>query len=109
MPLGFLKGPLIPGCTGMLHEGREMRCHKTIGKSPSTVKRLPGYSGLKDLPSPAGDDPLKIRTIPRSHGEPLLDVFAELLSARYMMIRVKIMSGKGATWNTWAGTEGHHP
>jgi hypothetical protein len=53
--------------------------------------------GLKDLPSPVGADPLKIRTKPRSHGELLLDVLADFLCARDMMIRVKIMSGKGAT------------
>ena len=82
---------------------------QTIGNSPPSVKHQEGYSGLKDLPSAAGADPLKIRTMPRSHGEALLDVVAELLCARYMTIKVKIMSGKGATWKTWAGTEGHHP
>jgi hypothetical protein len=35
--------------------------------------------------------------MPRSHGEALLDVVAELLCAKYMTIKVKIMSGKGAT------------
>jgi hypothetical protein len=37
---------------------------------------------------------------PLNHGEALLDVFAELLCARDMTIKVKIMSGKGATWKT---------
>jgi hypothetical protein len=35
--------------------------------------------------------------MPRSHGEAPLDVLAELLCARYITIKVKIMSGKGAT------------
>jgi hypothetical protein len=78
-------------------------------EKPAHCQAPATYSGRKDLPNPAGADPLKIRTTPRSHGDPLLDVFAELLCARYMTIKVKIMSGKGATWNTWAGTEGHHP